>query len=158
MLKFSDYHTKIFEDLEKKSTQVPDTLVALGAGLSRTGTLSLKAALTELLHGRCAHGIDTLAGDQEDIDVVVKATAGEMEPEDWRNYFLGKKYVAAVDIPFNINYKEIMKAFPNVKIILTTRDPKTWYQSIKRLFDFHGLQEQTWAFRLITKGGSITHT
>ena len=33
-------------------------------GLPRTGTLSLKAALTTLLGGRCYHGFDNLFGAQ----------------------------------------------------------------------------------------------
>ena len=109
MLRFSDYHTKILQDLDAKSLKKKktpnNTLVALGAGLSRTGTLSLKAALTELLGGKCFHGIDIGVGHQEDIDVVVKATAGEMRPEDWKNYLLGNNYVAAVDMPVHIHYK-----------------------------------------------------
>ena len=119
MLRFSDYHTKIFQEQENKYTNNYETFKVLGVGLSRTGTLSLKAALTELLGGRCFHSIDILASsDQEDIDVVVSSSAGEMKPEDWKNYLLRKKYVAGTDIPVNTHYKDIMKAFPDVKIIL----------------------------------------
>ena len=109
MIRFSDYHTRIFRDLEQKCTRAaagPGTVLVIGAGLSRTGTLSLKAALTELLGGRCYHGIDLLGGDQEDLDVAVRATFGRMEPDDWRSYLLGKNYVAAVDVPVNLRYKE----------------------------------------------------
>ena len=70
MLKFSPYHTKIFEDLEKKCVNKnPASVVVIGAGFSRTGTFSLKSALTELLGARCYHGVDYLAGDQEDLDI-----------------------------------------------------------------------------------------
>ena len=43
-----------------------------------------------------------------------------------------------------------MRAFPDVKVILTTRDPRTWYQSIKKLYDGHCLVETTWSFPLVT--------
>ena len=72
MLKFSPYHNKIFEDLEKKCVKKPDTVVVIGAGFSRTGTFSLKSALTTLLGARCYHGVDYLAGDQDDLDKVIR--------------------------------------------------------------------------------------
>ena len=40
-------------------------------GLPRTGTLSLKAALTELLGGRCYHGFDNLFGGQVAIMEII---------------------------------------------------------------------------------------
>ena len=30
-----------------------------------------------------------------------------------------------------IFFREIMEAFPNAKVLLTTRDPETWYESVK---------------------------
>ena len=72
MIRFSDYHTRIFRDVEQKCAKAaagPGTVLVIGAGLSRTGTLSLKAALTELLGGRCYHRIDLLGGYQEDMDL-----------------------------------------------------------------------------------------
>ena len=44
-----------------------------------------------------------------------------------------------------------MRAFPDVKVILTTRDPRTWYRSIKKLYDGHCLVETTWSFPLVTR-------
>ena len=35
------------------------------------------------------------------------------------------------------NFREIMKAYPNAKIILSVRDPKKWYRSVKNTI-FHG--------------------
>jgi len=70
-----------------------------------------------------------------------------MEPEDWRNYLLSRNYASALDFPINMFYKDVMEAFPDVKDILTTRDPKTWYTSVLRLFGLHGYQEKypwTW--------------
>lgn len=150
MLRFSSYHTQILNDLNKKEGKSYDSVVVIGAGQIRTGSLSMKAALTHLLQAKCFHNTDVLAGDQEDIDVCLKAVAGEMKPEDWRDYLLNRNYAAALDFPINMFYKDVMKAFPDVKVILTTRDPKTWYASVLKLFEFHGYQEECpWTWRVI---------
>ena len=102
----------------------------IGAGLPRTGTLSLKAALTQLYSGKCYHMMDVFMGDQEDVEVWVKAARGEMKPQDWRNFFEKKNYVTGVDFPFSLFYKDIMAAYPDAKVVLSTRDPKTWHSSV----------------------------
>lgn len=51
----------------------------IGAGLPRTGTLSLKAALTQLYHGKCYHMMDVAAGDQEDVNAWLKACRFEFQ-------------------------------------------------------------------------------
>lgn len=147
MLRFSSYHTQILNELNKKEGKTYDSVVVIGAGQIRTGSLSMKAALTHLLQAKCFHNTDVLAGNQEDVDVCLKAVAGDMKPENWKTYLLSRNYAAALDFPINMFYKDVMKAFPDVKVILTTRDPKTWYSSVVRLFEFHGYQEEcllTW--------------
>ena len=90
MLKISPYHSKIRDDLENKVVDQSPPLIVVGAGLSRTGTYTLKAALTELLGVRCYHGTDMYGGDQEDLDMAVRATDGRMTSHDWRTYFTSK--------------------------------------------------------------------
>ena len=107
-----------------------DGIKVIGAGLPRTGTLSLKTALTQLYSGRCYHMMDVFAGDQEDVAVWVKAAKGEMKPQDWRDYFEKKNYMTGVDFPFSLFYKDIMVAYPEAKVVLSTRDPKTWHGSV----------------------------
>ena len=48
-------------------------LLVVGAGLPRTGTLSLKVALTHLLGGKCYHMEEVAAGDQQDVDAWIRA-------------------------------------------------------------------------------------
>ena len=43
-----------------------------------------------------------------------------------------------------------MRAFPEAKVILTTRDPGTWYQSMMKLYKFGGLHDSTWVARIIS--------
>lgn len=150
MLRFSSYHTNICNELNKKEGKSYDSIVVIGAGQIRTGSLSMKAALTHLLKAKCFHNTDMMAGDQEDVDICLKAVAGNMKPEDWRNYLLSRKYASALDFPINMFYKNVMEAFPGVKVILTTRDPKTWYTSVLRLFELHGYQEEyPWTWRAL---------
>ena len=148
MLKLSSYHSKILAELDKKCVNKHDRMVVVGAGLPRTGTLSLKAALTELLGAKCCHGMDHLCGDQEDLDMVIKATDGQMAPEDWKDYLIGKGCAAGVDTPVYYFYKDIMKAFPDCKVILSTRDPTSWYHSYKTLMEVGALYENSWSFNL----------
>ena len=51
----------------------------IGAGLPRTGTLSLKAALTQLYQAKCYHMMDVAAGDQEDVNTWLKACRCEFQ-------------------------------------------------------------------------------
>jgi hypothetical protein len=46
---------------------------------------------------------------------------------DWKT-FLGT-YDATVDYPAAYFYKDLMKAFPDAKVILAVRDPAKWYES-----------------------------
>jgi hypothetical protein len=41
-----------------------------------------------------------------------------------------KNYVTGVDFPFSLFYKDIMAAYPETKVVLSTRDPNTWHGSV----------------------------
>jgi hypothetical protein len=97
----------------------------IGAGLGRTGTLSLKAALEELGFGPCYHMQELIGKHPEHIDTWVDALHGR--PVDWKTFF--KNYQATVDYPGCNYYKELMAIYPNAKVILTVRDPEKWYES-----------------------------
>eukprot|EP00092_Neocalanus_flemingeri_P058993 GFUD01070421.1.p1 GENE.GFUD01070421.1~~GFUD01070421.1.p1 ORF type:complete len:306 (+),score=77.08 GFUD01070421.1:149-1066(+) len=128
---FDTDHRQALSKDKQTSYNQSDGIKVIGAGLPRTGTLSLKTALTQLYSGKCYHGVDVFAGDQEDVDVWMKAARREMKPEDWREYF-GKKstYVAGVDFPFSLFYKDIMAAYPDAKVVLSTRESSTWFHSV----------------------------
>jgi len=107
-----------------------DGLLVIGAGLPRTGALSLKHALSQLYIGKCYHMMDILRGDQEDIDIWWDAAEGNVTKEKWQTYFSRKYCTTGVDFPFALFYKELMECFPNAKVILSTRDPDSWYSSV----------------------------
>lgn len=48
--------------------------------------------------------------------------------QDWEDLYKG--FNAAVDWPTCSFYKELMKAYPDAKVILTTRSAESWYRSM----------------------------
>lgn len=99
-------------------------LEIIGAGLGRTGTTSLKLALEELLGGPCYHMLE-LRERPADPDVWAEAYQGRSP--DWATFFSG--YVAAVDWPSAPFWRELARAFPDAPILLSVRDPDSWWRS-----------------------------
>ncbi len=99
-------------------------LKVIGAGLGRTGTLSLKVALEELGFTKCYHMTEVFAHPNH---VAVWDAAGRGEPVDWETLFQG--YQATVDWPACNFYRELLSRVPNARVILTVRDPDRWYTS-----------------------------
>jgi hypothetical protein len=103
---------------------------AIGAGFGRTGTSSLQSALEELLGGKCYHMKDIVLLPAQ-LQMWHEFAVGEKSTMDWELLFKG--YMAIVDCPVCIYYKEIMEVFPEAKIILTVRDSQSWWKSFNRL-------------------------
>ncbi|MEU4577592.1 sulfotransferase family protein [Nonomuraea sp. NPDC023979] len=98
----------------------------IGAGVGRTGTLSLKAALERLGYGPCFHGRHVL--DHPDrLPLWRDAAAGR--PVPWETVFDG--YAASVDWPGAAFWRDLLTAFPSARVILTVRDPDSWYESVR---------------------------
>ena len=96
------------------------------AGWGRTGTRSLKFALEHLLKKPCYH--------MQNILLIKK------EAKKWHKFFILENrdinwdeifstYGACLDFPSCIYYKNLMKKYPNAKIILTKRNPESWVKS-----------------------------
>ncbi len=100
------------------------TLKVVGAGLGRTGTMSLQLALEHLLAQPCYHMMEVLRRPQ-DVPVWHRAVQGQMP--DWRSFLGG--YGAAVDWPVASFWKEISTAFPSAIVVLSVRDPEAWWSS-----------------------------
>jgi len=102
-------------------------LQVIGAGFGRTGTHSLKTALEQLLGGRCYHMYEVLS-DLQRADAWAAAAKGERV--DWHAVFDG--YVATVDWPACVLWEDIAAAFPDAKILLSTRPADRWWASYSR--------------------------
>uniref|UniRef100_A0A6U1K0N7 Sulfotransferase n=1 Tax=Tetraselmis chuii TaxID=63592 RepID=A0A6U1K0N7_9CHLO len=98
----------------------------IGAGWGRTGTTSFKAAM-EILGLPCYHMKEVFPnrdfkfwsrmadGEDLDLDEVFKR---------------GKKvYRATCDFPSAPHWKKQLAKYPDAKVVLTTRDPESWYRS-----------------------------
>ena len=100
-------------------------LKIIGAGVGRTGTHSLKLALEELGFGPCYHMEELIMHNPQNVKYWVDAKAGK--PVDWEEVFKG--FQSGVDLPIFFFYKDLMKKYPDAKVILTTRNPDSWYKS-----------------------------
>jgi len=99
-------------------------LEVVGAGVGRTGTHSLKLALEQLLDGRCHHMIEIIA---DPVQATGWTDAIEGREVDWQEMLDG--YVALVDWPGASFWREISAANPDALVLLSTRDPESWYRS-----------------------------
>ena len=100
-------------------------LRVVGAGLPRTGTMSLQQALERLLGGRCYH-MTEVGKRLEHVPVWYGALMGETP--DWADFLAG--YTAAVDWPASAFWKELSEANPDAIVLLSTRDcAETWWES-----------------------------
>jgi hypothetical protein len=108
------------------------TLQVVGAGVGRTGTLSLKTALEALLGGRCYHMLETF-GRPDDLPVWEAAALGDSP--DWRDFLAD--YDAAVDWPASAFWRELAEAFPHAIVLLSTRSSTDawWTSATNTIFD-----------------------
>ncbi|MGI5170882.1 sulfotransferase family protein [Spirillospora sp. CA-253888] len=100
-----------------------------GAGLGRTGTASLTAAVEELGFAPCLHMRKVFA---EPGSAREWLRAGRGEPVDWGQIFAG--YPASVGLPGARFWREAVQRFPEAKVVLTVRDPERWYDSVRNTF------------------------
>ncbi len=101
-------------------------LQVIGTGMGRTGTHSLKQALEILGFGPCYH-MEMLFHHPEDLQYFLAAQKGDHS--QWDQLFDG--YKSAVDFPIIQFYPELVKLYPEAKIIHTLRDPQSWLKSYK---------------------------
>jgi hypothetical protein len=99
-------------------------LKVIGAGLGRTGTLSLKVALEQLGFGPCYHMAEVLMALDTAPDLWIRA--GEGRP-DWERHLPGIS--STVDYPACIFWKELADYYPDAKVLLSVRDPQSWFES-----------------------------
>lgn len=104
------------------------SMKVIGAGLGRTGTMSLKFALEQIGFGPCFHMIELMkmperialwdrAADQKESGASV----------DWDGVLKG--FNATVDWPSCTFYRELAARYPDAKVILTLRDADKWFDS-----------------------------
>jgi len=147
-----DNFKQILDSTVPATKSVKPGLQVICLGLSRTGTSSLKAALTSL-QGRTFHAMDFLnqINDEESYNFWKSLKEESATSEDIAAYFANGNYQAACDVPCLAYWRDIVAAHPHAKIILTTRDPAQWYQSVsKALIPIAGqVRRWNWLLRLV---------
>jgi Sulfotransferase domain len=96
----------------------------IGAGLPRTGTLSLKVALEMLGLGPACHMLDVIA-DPDRAALWEQARGGKAK---WAKIFDG--YDSAVGPPTSGFWEELIRAYPGAMVLLSVRDPESWGRSM----------------------------
>jgi hypothetical protein len=96
----------------------------IGAGVGRTGTYSLKLAINQLGSGPCHHMEEVLFKMSTQVPLWSSALNGNA---DWQTIYNG--YRSTVDWPTAGFFRELLKAYPSAKFVLTLRNPERWADS-----------------------------
>jgi hypothetical protein len=102
-------------------------LRVIGTGFGRTGTDSMREALTILGLGPCHHMLEVMAN--EDQKQLWRALAKGGTP-DWEALFAG--FVSCVDWPSAFYWRELIKIYPKARVILTYRTSESWWASFEK--------------------------
>ncbi len=111
-------------------------LSVIGAGMGRTGTMSLKLALDQLGFGPCYHMVEVF---KNAAAPTYWSAAADGAPMDWEQVFSG--YNSTVDHPSTTFWRELADAYPEAKVILTVRDPDAWYRSTQETIFAHDIPD-----------------
>ena len=99
-------------------------LKVIGAGLGRTGTLSLKLALEHLGFGPCYHMSEMLSQLRSHLPLWIESAKGRPQ---WDTIF--RDYQSSTDYPGCMFWRDLAAYYPGAKIVLSTRDPERWFES-----------------------------
>jgi len=110
-------------------------LAVIGAGLGRTATFSLKFALEHLGFGPCYHMSEAFAGARRNVPLWLDAIDGR---PDWDAIFDG--FHSTTDYPACTYWRELAAHYPRAKVVLTVRDPDSWFDSVSATIFSDGMQ------------------
>ncbi|MBZ9882829.1 sulfotransferase family protein [Mesorhizobium sp. CA10] len=103
------------------------SLKVIGTGFGRTGTDSMREALTMLGFGPCHHMWEVMAHEEQKL--LWRALARGAAP-DWDKLFAG--YKSCVDWPSAHYWRELIEIYPQARVILTWRSPESWWESFEK--------------------------
>ncbi|OZM70345.1 sulfotransferase family protein [Amycolatopsis antarctica] len=96
----------------------------IGAGFGRTGTVSVREALSRLGFGPCYH-FSELIGNPAHLEHWTAALDGAPAAADRAL----AEYQSTLDWPGASLWRELADRHPDAKVLLTVRDPRSWYRS-----------------------------
>ena len=102
------------------------SLTVIGTGFGRTGTDSMREALTMLGFGPCHHMYEVMEHAQQKR---LWRGLAKGERPDWDELFAG--YKSCVDWPSAYYWRDLIQAYPKARVILTWRSPESWWESFQ---------------------------
>lgn len=75
--------------------------------------------------------LEVFEGPEEDVDFWEKVLNGKVSDKEWIDFLEGRGFRSGVDYPVSHHFETLIRIFPNAKVVLTTRDPERWYESVK---------------------------
>lgn len=121
----------------------PPGIQVICAGLGRTGTMSLTEAL-KVLGYKPYHFVD-----MNHSRMWASFSKGEASSDDIISLIVDDGYTAVLENPTCDIYQDILKKYPNARVVLTVRDtPEKFEESWKTLFETMVITEQEfqWSF------------
>ena len=130
------------------------TLKVIGAGYSRTGTLSMALALEKLLDGPVMHGGSQLLGRE---DAYVKLWTRVFAARHDRPLLLKllreatSGFVGITDAPGNCFIQELLELYPDAEVICVSRERERWWKSWEMVTNTAGQGFLNW-FLMVCPG------
>ncbi|KAJ7122403.1 hypothetical protein C8R44DRAFT_876701 [Mycena epipterygia] len=124
--------------VDRPTTQRTVPVQVFALGFSRTGMASMKIALETLRYVRTNHGFNSFFNPEEiNCNVWIPAIKAkfyeEVIPYGWDEWdrLLGdcQDMRAIMDVPHILFAEELIAAYPDTKVVLTNRDPDSWWKS-----------------------------
>ncbi|SPN97350.1 uncharacterized protein DNG_00864 [Cephalotrichum gorgonifer] len=128
------------------------TLKVIGAGYSRTGTLSMALALEKLLDGPVMHGGSQLLGRE---DAYVKLWSDIFSARDDKQRLLSllreatAGFVAITDAPGNCFVAELLELYPDAEVVCVERDRARWWKSWESVTETAGAGFLNWFLAVV---------
>ena len=97
----------------------------------------MREALTILGFGPCHHMMEVMANEEQKRRWRALAQGG---PPDWELLFEG--YRSCVDWPSAHYWRELVRYYPQARVILTWRSPESWWESFEKTI-LQGIDKST---------------
>ncbi|KAK7062393.1 hypothetical protein R3P38DRAFT_3167382 [Favolaschia claudopus] len=116
----------MYQFIERRNSKRTVPMQVLALGFSRTGTTSMRIALEKLGYNETNHGFTVWTNPLEMEMWTVDG--GDQRQVLWQGQAIRTRR-AVTDIPHILFAKELIVAYPEAKVILTTRNVDSWWKS-----------------------------
>ncbi|KAJ5520742.1 hypothetical protein N7463_001195 [Penicillium fimorum] len=119
------------------ATPNPQPLLVIGAGLPRTATSSLQAALEQLNITPCLHMAQIIPHASRQELLIATTHTKDTSARQKQLHTLISGYAAVCDMPAVFHLPDLLDMYPDARVILTTRpNAETWAESCRESLGF----------------------